>query len=344
MTARALIILSGSVFLFSSLVQESASNSNSPQSERQKRQYFGPVRKASTVSEIVSRILYRETTTHQRAVLDDTTAQFNSGGGFLAEEVEFDETGRLVSDADSDRDAEQEPFRSKYTYDANGRLSEEVQFDRDGSPAGKNQYVYDSDGHKKEELSYNSYGVLFSRERYDEHENVTDVEMLAPDGSIVRKESTAHTYRSNGHTLEDLYTPSSLPPGSYWQVAGPKSQSSDTSAITAPQLKTVYTYDDSGKLVKEVSEGREKNFDSGGRLTLELFGNARTTYSYDEHGRVAEMKVVEPAGELSISGGHGRYVYKYDFYGNPKETTIYNRDENVSQHYAYSYEYDSYGN
>src|SRR5258705_7473103 len=64
---------------------------------------------------------------------------------------------------------------------------------------------------RRKELSYNSYGVLFSRGRYDEHQNVTDVEMLGPDGSIVRKESTATRTEATG-TRSKIYTLHNLKP------------------------------------------------------------------------------------------------------------------------------------
>jgi len=59
---------------------------------------------------------------------------------------------------------------------------------------------------------------------------------------------------------------------------------------------------------------------------------------------MTEMLVAEPPGPYSISGGHGRYVYKYDSHGNVKEQILYNRDESVSMHYLYTYEYDSHNN
>ena len=89
--------------------------------------------------------------------------------GFLAAEEEFDENGRLVIAASSERERDQGPFRSVYHYDANGRLSEEYHFNRDGSPAGRKHYVYDSAEKKTEELFYAASGVLLSRARYDEN-------------------------------------------------------------------------------------------------------------------------------------------------------------------------------
>jgi len=88
----------------------------------------------------------------------------------------------------------------------------------------------------------------------------------------------------------------------------------------------------------------EQIYDSKGRLSAEIFGTTRTTYSYDEQGHISERHVIEPPGAYSLSGGHGRYVYKYDSYGNETERIVYNQDESVSMHYLYMYEYDSQGN
>jgi len=75
-----------------------------------------------------------------------------------------------------------------------------------------------------------------------------------------------------------------------------------------------------------------------------LFGNTRTTRSYDERGHIIEMLVHEPPGAYSLSGGDARYVYKYDSYGNEKEQIAYKRDGSVSKHCDFTYEYDSHGN
>ena len=57
------------------------------------------------------------------------------------------------------------------------------------------------------------------------------------------------------------------------------------------------------------------------------------------------MLVTEPPGTLpSPSGGHGRYVYKYESHGNEKERIVYNHDGSVSMRYPYTYEYDSHDN
>lgn len=144
-------------------------------SDREEAGYLGPVHKVSTETETLSRKLYRISGNGQKELIEDTTGQFGNGR-FLTTEEEFDENGRLVAQASSEEEAEQGPFRKVYHYDANGRLSDEEHFNRDGSPAGKNHYVYDSAGNKSEELLYTASGVLLSKARYDGHQNVTDIE------------------------------------------------------------------------------------------------------------------------------------------------------------------------
>jgi hypothetical protein len=98
-------------------------------------------------------------------------------------------------------------------------------------------------------------------------------------------------------------------------------------------------------LIKRVSVGSEENFDSSGRLSSAVYVGARLVYSYDENGRLAEMRASESTGlSPSLTGGQTRSVYKYDSYGNQTEEVGYNVDGNISNHYVYSYHYDSYGN
>jgi hypothetical protein len=342
MSHEILAVLSSVPFLLS-IFQQDMPSSPRP-SDRQKAGYFGPVHKVSTETEILSRRLYRESSNGQKELIEDTTGQFGNGR-FLTAEEEFDENGRLVADASSEREGDQGPFRSVCHYDANGRLSEEDHFNRDGSPVGRKHYVYDSAGKKSEELFYTASGVLLRRARYDEHQNVTDIESFGPDGSIARKQSIVHSYRREGNTLEDSYNPPQQTSG-LLRVVSPTSNGSPEAAGSAPQqFKTVYTYNDSGQLIKELSGDWEKTYDSRGRLSVEVFGNTRTAYSYNEQDRITEMLVTEPPGALpSLSGGRGRYVYKYDSHGNEKERIVYNRDGSVSMHYLYTYEYDSHNN
>jgi hypothetical protein len=201
MTNEIIGLLTASLFLLSMIRQDMPSNPS--QSDRQKAGYAGPVRKVSTETEIVSRKLYRESSNGQRELLEGTTAQFGNGR-FLTTEEEFDENGRLVSDASSEREAEDGQFRSVYKYDERARLSEEDHFNRDGSSAGKKYYFYDSGGKRTEELFYTANGGLLSKVRYDEQQNATDIESFAPNGSIVQKQSIVHSYRREGNTLEDF--------------------------------------------------------------------------------------------------------------------------------------------
>jgi len=316
---------------------------NSSQFDRHKAGYLGPVRKVRAETEILSRKLYRESGDGQRELVEDTTADFGNSR-FLTAEQEFDQSGKLVADASSDREDDQEPFRSVYSYDGNGRLSREDYFNRDGSPAGRKQYAYDSAGKKIEELFYTEKGVLQSKVQYDDHQNVIDVESYGLDGSTLQKQSIIHSYRCEGNTLEDSYTPPQPTSGLYLRVVNPKNGESADAQSASQQFRVVYTYNDSGQLIKEIAAGTEKTYDPKGRLSEEVFGNTRTAYSYDEKGHISEMLVNEPQEGYSLSGGNARYVYSYDSYGNEKERTVYRRDGSISMHYEYTYEYDAHGN
>jgi hypothetical protein len=230
---------------------------NPVQSDREKAGYAGPVRKASTETETLSRKLYRESGGGQRELVEDTTTAFGSGRFFAAEQ-EFDQSGRLIADANSDREADEEPFRSAYNYDANGRLSLKELFNRDGSPAGREEYVYNAGRMKIEELLYAASGVLQSTIRYDEHQNITDIESYGPSGAIVQKQSIDRSYRREGNTLEDSYTPPRPTSGMYLRAVSPRNEEAEPPRVPQ-QFKVVYTYNDSGQVIKEVvAEGLEK--------------------------------------------------------------------------------------
>ena len=132
MLHKQLAILTSALCLLSTPQQDMPPNSS--QSDRQKAGYLGPVRKASTETEILSRKLYCESGDGQRKLVEDTTAHFGNAR-FRMSEQEFDQNGRLVADASSDREEDQEPFRSVYSYDGNERLSLEDHFNRDGTAA-----------------------------------------------------------------------------------------------------------------------------------------------------------------------------------------------------------------
>jgi hypothetical protein len=236
MSSQRLIFLSAAFFLFSILGQSPAVNPSAAQSDRQKRNYLGPVRKASVETQTVSRKLYRVNTAGTNDLLEDITEEFNNGR-FLAEEDEFDENGRLVADASTDREVEQEPFRRVYKYDSKGLVSEEILYKQDGLLAGINHYVYDSTGNKVEELCSNAKGSLSSRVRYDEHQNPTEFESFGPDGSIVRKQAAIHTYKREGNTLEDAYRyePALPTSGGLMFVGGPKSDQPPQSPSSGPR-------------------------------------------------------------------------------------------------------------
>lgn len=282
-----------------------------PRSDKEKAGYLGTVHKVITETEILSRKLYRGFD-----LVEDTTAQ-SGKGRFLAEEEEFDENGRLVADASSDREMDQEPFRSVYSYDGMDRLSGETFFKRDGSPAGRKKYAYDSAGHKTEELLYDVSGILISRLDYDGRQNLTYSELFRSDGSVIEKQSIVHSYRRDGNTLEDSYAPTPA----------------------SGKIKDVYTYNDSGQIVKQLVAGIESSFDSSGRIVEEKLGGIRTTYSYDEQGRETERVVDDP-----FSGERQKFVSKFDSHGNEKERIAYKGDGSVFMHFDWTYDYDSRDN
>ena len=313
MGRESLTILSLALLLLS--ISQEYMTASTPTSDRQKAGYLGPVHKAITENETLSRKLYRES-----KLVEDTTGQFGNGR-YLEAEEEFDESGRLIADSSSDREMDQEPFRHMYHYDGTGRLSEEIHFNRDGSPAGKKQYVYDSAGRKAEELSYDVNGELFSRLQYDGQQNLTRMDSFRPDGSLIEKQSIVHSYHREGNILVDSYSTANL-----------------------GLVKDLYAYNEAGQLMKKSVGGYETSYDANGRATEEKLGDIQTTHSYDEQGRLTETLVHDSSAVEPVFGRSMRSVFKYDSRGNELERTVYRGDGSVLMHYDWTYEYDSHGN
>jgi hypothetical protein len=60
------------------------------------------------------------------------------------------------------------------------------------------------------------------------------------------------------------------------------------------------------------------------------------THTYDERGNLIEMRIAEPEGEPSLSGGIENYSYRYDSVGNRVEETAHKRDGTVPKRSRYS--------
>jgi len=333
------------VLLLIPLFQSLQADPDSQKTDRERRGYLGPVRKASTQGQTLSRRLYRESPDGKRKLVEDTTNQFGGKERQSDDDFdEFDEHGRLVADADFDRAMDQEPFRLAYHYGADGRLATVDHFNESGEPTGRTEYFYGPDGKRTEQLNYSPEGVLRFKTRYDDYGNVIENLSFTADGSVAHRESTAHTYHRVGNTLEDSYA---LPErsGGLIILPGPGTAESATTQAAGPRIaKNVYTYSDSGRLLKRDLGGMEETYDENGRRLSFSLGPVLTTYSYDDQGHMIEQRVSEPTGPMLLSGGVHRSVFKYDAHGNETERNVYGPDGRLMLQYTWHYDYDSYGN
>ena len=344
MIRKQFAILAAGVLFMAAPKQDSSTHET--QSDRQKAGYSGLVRKVITQGETIQRKEYFPSKGASPERVEDTSGDFGRGHSAAdGDEEEFDEKGRLIADASSDREMDQGPFRCVYKYDENGRLSEEIQTNRDHSPAGRMVYLYGVNGKKAEEIYYGRTGSLAIRIQFDDHGNETHLEAFGPDGSITRNETFIRSYRRDGNSLEESYVLPKPKPGEGMQLVriGDK-EAMETPPEAARTVKNRYSYTDSGQLVKEEKDGWEKTYDSQGRVSTEVFGPMRTHYSYDERGREKEVVTDVEPGAFSPTAEYNRTVLEYDSHGNETERTIYNRQGDVWMHYVYSYEYDARGN
>ena len=162
----------------------------------------------------------------------------------------------------------------KYTYNAKGERSEELNFDANNTLIGKNQYVFDEKGNIIKSEKYLADGTLSVTSEYtydDENQVVTSVE-------------TDHTSKK---TINEQH---------FYNNLGEK-------------MRTEYR--ENNQLIREVhyhysAEGDENvhsDHDSNGVLTSAFF----TSYKYDDLGNVKEKLIRDSEGVMIEINR-----YKYD--------------------------------
>lgn len=163
-----------------------------------------------------------------------------------------------------------------YSYDARGRLAEQVCTDADGKIQWKITYAYDAAGNKTEESEFNASDTLVNKTIW----------------KIDGKQVDESYYNADGALLSKIITKS--------DDSGRTSEVATYNADGNLQEKAAYSYNDAGKLSEitytdflgNVSHKTVFRFDASYQITEEQTYNAenklsvRIIYKYDTNGNI----------------------------------------------------------
>lgn len=212
------------------------------------------------------------------------------------------------------------------TYDANGNLTEEINYKSDGTITSVVTYTYDAKGNKtsfsrfkgnKEKLTYNqqiTYDALGNK--------ITESGF---DG--VSKFNNTFTYDSKNKLIEIKYTTDKvLSEKRSIQYEGNTTVMLINNAYNSTLSRELTTFDAKKNVIEEVkyiqdnvTQKANYTYDKDGNKveeTKQNYGNFayRRKHSYDEKGNIVKITEEKPAGHIYIA-----YEYKYDSRGNVTE-------------------------
>jgi YD repeat-containing protein len=246
--------------------------------------------------------------------------------------VRLNEQGRVIEDIDVDRPLiDQEAYRRLYTYDDFGRLVEIVDYDENNCVENTRRYAYSADGKKVSEEHWSPRGFLQGRLEFDEHENLVRSTGFGH-GTPEREQYWRYQYSREGNAMEQLLLPAAKPQTTY---------------------RSVFIRDDDGRLREQVhywpngSLHEKKVFDESGVLREEHHSSRAgdlTIRKFDSYGRVFQISAVSPAGFLSSKGTDDVTTFEYDLHGNLIEMKTTASDGTLLRRTTNSYRYDKKGN
>ena len=273
--------------------------------------------------------------------------------------VVFDESGRVIQL--DQRGGGDSVHRTRFRYDANGRpLSEEsgtadgpIEFSRTwqyddrgrvvlmsgrnaaGDETLREDSTYDEQGRQTRratfhyaqridayavegsEFGYGAPGAVAQVTRYDEAGRPIDSEFLDSADGVVRRVTMTHDGKG-AVTLEEAYTPAALmfPRQPGMSDDDVRQLEALLAATASDSMRTTYEYDEQGRVTTRVHEWG-------------VLGGERKTYVHDEHGNaIAEVTTsvrreigagddgaVQTTNETTQSR-EMRFAYVYDAYGN----------------------------
>ncbi|MGZ4787334.1 MAG: hypothetical protein ACXVZX_02370, partial [Terriglobales bacterium] len=294
----------------------------------------GDVRLVETYLTLMSSKSYRLMADGERQVLqefgDPTSATAELP--FLWSLWRFDNEGRLVEDVDVERTDDQEPYRCVYRYDTSGRLVERQEYRDDGSRDSAVRYIYRQDGKKVAEERWSADDQWEqSRTEFDEYGNWVRNTWYARDGAVAREQKLTYEYSTAGNVFEQVFEQTFFPteiPNQENLINPYVGFVVDPQFFAVPRRhRTVVVHGDDRarqefRYWPDGTFREKKMFDQAGVLreaTSSMGATDSSTTTYDEHGRVVEIRQVAPAGMFSSRVVNDLTRFDYDEHGNLRD-------------------------
>lgn len=287
----------------------------------------------------------------------------------LSEFYAFDVQGRLVEEISAEEYLDQGPWKSVYTYDEQGFVSEKAEFEKDDLLSGKIIYAYDNKGNKTEEQYYGVEGRRYRQASYDTKGKLIESTYYNPDGSVMRKDIFTYQYKTEGNKVEELSyhrtEPSTSPDELGYTFYPPlgsiasknKTEKSENGSGFGFSHKRVITYDNTGHIIEEAEYDatgalyRKKIFKVAGQTLEDGFNydangtpQGKYVFTYDAKGKLIKLMQKVSKGPMAPKPIDRKYLYTYDNKGNITEESAYEADGSLYSKETYTYEYDSHGN
>ncbi|MFP4152812.1 MAG: hypothetical protein ACLFSV_08185 [Alkalispirochaeta sp.] len=195
-------------------------------------------------------------------------------------------------------------WRSRYSYDENGRLLEWTSLTETGEPKWHYEYVYNEQGSLEREITRRPSGRIESVLVYEYVDGrVSEETMFGPDDTVQWRR--AYEYSEDGRVVEStmFYADGTL-------------------------IKhSVQEFDDEGRLERET-------FTNGIGVVFETY-----RYRYDAFAHPREVEVYDGTGSLVRT-----QIYEMDDAGNVQRERVVRNQENPAIEVVREYRYDRYGN
>ncbi len=263
----------------------------------------------------------------------EVTAEFSEleKSLYRRQTYERDENNNIILSTTYNGDGEIEGIQQAYRYDENNRRVETILYNSDGSVFRRDTYIYGENEYQQ--INYNADSTVSSSNTYllDENGNTIERKGYDADGNLTVR--VVNSFDNSGNILESqMYDASGNlnnkvtfsydANGNLLEQAG---YYPDGSGGVSLQIKYTYTYNDLNQQTERLIE-----------LVLQS-RTTRTTYTYNEEGRLSGFIEYTPEGTVQSSS-----EYEYDIDNGRVEYYQYDAEMNLTQTRTDLYNTDLY--